>query len=459
MQLRRAWRLDVAGVILLAAGLASALAVFSHDPADLPGAVHPVNATPRNMLGEYGALAAHELLTALGLALHVWFAAWFVLVLVLFVRRDLPVWTVRLFGWLLLVPTVAVAAHRWGTPTPSSPVVGVGGSVGAWVDAWLRERLDHANQLAAIAAAGVVGVALAGQFAWRPLGRLVRLLAVYTARLLVAVIRLLIASARLPGRLPRVRPSFRLRLPAFRLPALRRRRQPAPPPLPVEPVKQIPPPPEPLPPAAKPAVKPVASTGIRLRDEIPIKHHGMSLLPDVPRDPDEPDLEERASLSNGLHSERQALRRLRAAADPPARRRSPDRPGRPRCALRDRANLLEKTFRDFGLSVKVVGINTGPVVTMYEIALETGLRVAKVTTLADDVALNLKVPSVRIVAPLPGKNAVGIEIPNESRADVRLKEVLQASTARTARSKIPLFLGKTPRADRWCATSPTCRTC
>lgn len=440
MQLRRAWRLDVAGVILLAAGLASALAVFSHDPADLPGAVHPVNATPRNMLGEYGALAAHELLTALGLALHVWFAAWFVLVLVLFVRRDLPVWTVRLLGWLLLVPTVAVAAHRWGTPTPSSPVVGVGGSVGAWVDGWLRERLDHAGQLAAIAAAGVVGVALAAQFAWRPLSRLVRLLAVYTARLLVAVIRLLIAATRLPGRLPRFRPSFRLRLPAFRLPSLRRRRQPAPPPLPVEPVKQTPPP-EP-PPTTKPAVKPVASTGIRLRDEIPIKHHGMSLLPDVPRDPDEPDLEERASLSNGLHSERQ---RFAGFELPPIHLLEDARPivqADHDAQLRDRANLLEKTFRDFGLSVKVVGINTGPVVTMYEIALETGLRVSKVTSLADDVALNLKVPSVRIVAPLPGKNAVGIEIPNESRADVRLKEVLQASTARAARSKIPLFLGK-----------------
>ena len=95
--------------------------------------------------------------------------------------------------------------------------------------------------------------------------------------------------------------------------------------------------------------------------------------------------------------------------------------------LRDRAALLEKTFTDFGLNVRVVGINTGPVVTQFEIALETGLRVHKVTRLADDMALNLKVPSVRIVAPIPGKNTVGIEIPNELRADVRLKEVVLAS--------------------------------
>src|SRR5205823_11476694 len=92
--------------------------------------------------------------------------------------------------------------------------------------------------------------------------------------------------------------------------------------------------------------------------------------------------------------------------------------------LRERAALLEKTFTDFGLKVKVVGINTGPVITQYEVSLETGLRVHKVTRLADDLALNLKVPSVRVVAPIPGKNTVGIEIPNEHRAVVRLKEVI-----------------------------------
>jgi S-DNA-T family DNA segregation ATPase FtsK/SpoIIIE len=110
--------------------------------------------------------------------------------------------------------------------------------------------------------------------------------------------------------------------------------------------------------------------------------------------------------------------------------------------LRERAALLEKTFADFGLRVRVVGINTGPVITQFEVALETGLRVHKVTRLADDVALNLKVPSVRMVAPIPGKNTVGIEIPNELRADVRLKEVILASARKVAKLKLPLFLGK-----------------
>jgi len=110
--------------------------------------------------------------------------------------------------------------------------------------------------------------------------------------------------------------------------------------------------------------------------------------------------------------------------------------------LREVAALLEKTFTDFNLAVRVVGIHTGPVITQYEISLETGLRVNKVTALADDLALNLKVPSVRIVAPIPGKNTVGIEVPNEHRAVVRLKELLLASAAKVAKTKLPLFLGK-----------------
>ena len=110
--------------------------------------------------------------------------------------------------------------------------------------------------------------------------------------------------------------------------------------------------------------------------------------------------------------------------------------------LRDVAALLEKTFGDFGLKVKVVGIHTGPVVTQYEIALETGLRVSRVTGLSDDLALNLKVQSVRIVAPLPGRNTVGLEVPNEHRAVVRLKELILAAGPKVAKSKLPLLLGK-----------------
>jgi S-DNA-T family DNA segregation ATPase FtsK/SpoIIIE len=110
--------------------------------------------------------------------------------------------------------------------------------------------------------------------------------------------------------------------------------------------------------------------------------------------------------------------------------------------LRDVAAQLEKACADFGLTVKVVGIHTGPVITQYEISLDTGMRVAKITALADDLALHLKVPSVRILAPIPGKNTVGVEVPNEQRAAVRLKELVTAAPALVARMKLPLFFGK-----------------
>lgn len=110
--------------------------------------------------------------------------------------------------------------------------------------------------------------------------------------------------------------------------------------------------------------------------------------------------------------------------------------------LRQRAGELEQAFRDYGINVKVVGINTGPVITQFELALETGLRLNKVTRLADDIALSLRVPSVRMVAPIPGKNTVGVEIPNELRATVRLKEVMATVGPRLSSMRIPLFLGK-----------------
>ncbi len=110
--------------------------------------------------------------------------------------------------------------------------------------------------------------------------------------------------------------------------------------------------------------------------------------------------------------------------------------------VRRNAKILEQTFLDFGYQVKVVEIETGPVIAQYEVQLEAGLRLSKITSLADDLAIALRVPSVRIVAPIPGKNTVGIEVPNSQRQIVRLREVIEESGARAAKMRIPLFLGK-----------------
>ena len=110
--------------------------------------------------------------------------------------------------------------------------------------------------------------------------------------------------------------------------------------------------------------------------------------------------------------------------------------------VRRQAKLLEKTFANFGFNVRVVEIQTGPVISQFEVELEAGLRLSKITGLADDVAIALRVPSVRIVAPIPGKNTVGIEVPNTERQLVRLREVIEETNGKAQSMRIPIFLGK-----------------
>jgi len=111
--------------------------------------------------------------------------------------------------------------------------------------------------------------------------------------------------------------------------------------------------------------------------------------------------------------------------------------------VRRKAKILEKTFLDFGFKIKVKDIETGPVIAQFEIELEPGLRLSKITSLADDLAIALRVPSVRIVAPIPGKNTVGIEVPNAERQLVRIRDVIEEANAKQLRKMgIPLYLGQ-----------------
>ena len=106
------------------------------------------------------------------------------------------------------------------------------------------------------------------------------------------------------------------------------------------------------------------------------------------------------------------------------------------------AATLEKTFGQFGLNIRVSEVDTGPAVTQFELDLEPGLRLNKVTALEDDLAIALRVPSVRVVAPIPGKNTVGVEVPNEKQVTVRLKELILATGSKLDDLKIPLFFGR-----------------
>ncbi|MBF0619930.1 MAG: DNA translocase FtsK 4TM domain-containing protein, partial [Candidatus Omnitrophica bacterium] len=106
------------------------------------------------------------------------------------------------------------------------------------------------------------------------------------------------------------------------------------------------------------------------------------------------------------------------------------------------AKTLEQTLESFGVTVRVVDIERGPVITRYELEPAAGVRVQSINSLADDIALAMQASSVRIQAPIPGKNRVGIEVPNGLSAAVVLKDVLIQGDIRNAKSKIMLALGK-----------------
>ena len=114
----------------------------------------------------------------------------------------------------------------------------------------------------------------------------------------------------------------------------------------------------------------------------------------------------------------------------------------------DKAFMLEqsarltKTLENYGVKGDVVAIRPGPVVTMYEFAPAPGTRVAKISNLADDLAMSLEALRVRIVAPIPGKAAVGIEVPNKTREKVFMKEIVADDAFRKAKSKLPMAIGK-----------------
>lgn len=294
-------------------------------------------------------------------------------------------------GWLVLTVSVATFACAWPTGLVQAPLVGEGGTVGAWL--WLHASAAFGESMAvglvgAMAWVGVLlvwpGLALGGTRALRRLTERVRTFAGRLAtRAFAWVRRLLRRGATAPQLMP-VDSSPSVSIDRTARCATDRARSSREDMSSDMLVSQ----------SAKPAGKPL----VRLDRDLPP-----------------------LSLLEAASAEVQA---------------------EPELVLRERAERLQQSLADFGLQVQVVGIHTGPVVTLFEIALETGLRLSRVTGLAEDLAVCLRVPSVRIVAPLPGKNTVGVEVPNSRRQTVRLRELIEASGDFVRLARLPLFLGK-----------------
>jgi len=410
------WRLDAVALTLLGSGALFAAAV---------GTARALFGGP-NVFGGVGDRAAAYLVDPLGWAALVFLAGWLAVAGLLVVTRSPPRVAARLGGWGLLTLAAACAADWSGSKLSPVSVAGPGGAVGALARVEMEDHLDAPWDGLGFALAVVAGVFLVAD-------------------------RLILAGGRAGGVVgghlwrggvwanDRVAAGGDLALAALGRVAAALRRPVRTPGLPLPPATPHAPAaipithPEPLAFELKLAAEEPAEARL---DDIPIHSHaenadapGLAALLRAVAPPDDDEGEPPAY----------ELPPLSLLNDP-----EPFPVEDHEQKLRDMALLLEKTFTDFGLSVKVVGIHTGPVITQYEVALETGLRLNKVTNLADDLALNLRVPSVRVVAPLPGRNTVGIEVPNEIRQTVRLKELVTAlaGTPKVMKFRLPIFLGK-----------------
>ncbi len=400
------------GLLALAAFLGASL--LSYDPADPPSKlVYPDRTETANLCGRSGAVASGLLFAGLGAGAYYLLASLVVLDVILLSRREIHAPWLRLVGWLLSLTglcTFATFAFPWLSP---GPVIGAGGYLGAAGKGILQEYFAAAGSYIVVASLIVGGLLLSTDYAivtvlaWlvgvpaSGLGKgAVRVGKAYAGKVRVRRSDLDPAGAKsdddqAAGASPAVRVVKRAE------------------------VERVQP---------EPAAKGAASNAApevpppRVRKPKPAGHQ--ELLEQI----------EASSNDGAADYELPSLDLLLASEPFCFDEQEKD--------VRRKAKILEKTFADFGFRIRVVEIQTGPVIAQFEVELEAGLRLSRITGLADDLAVALRVPSVRIVAPIPGKNTVGIEVPNTERQLVRLREVMEEAAGSSSTQRIPIFLGK-----------------
>ncbi len=395
-------RTDVLALGLFAVALFLGLALYSYDPADPPSSlVYPARGMAVNLCGPIGALLSSSLVNAFGLG------AWFILFSLLLVdlwmfSRD-PVRDpfLRVLGFAAILVAVCLLLQIFSPRLPPSPLIGSGGYVGAWGRVLLTENFSTAGSVVIVGTFLCVGLMLTTETKF--FGTVGRCLAFPIILLLwpfgARYRSVPPATADLP-RPPPLRENSRSKQNVS-----------------VEP------------PHAKAAVSGSARTSapssdFKVNPPLGTRSTGNSLM----------NLFRKAEPTYDSIVGLPPLEMLDDAEDFPFELLA--------TKAKATAAVLEQTFDEFGLNVKVSEIDTGPVVTQFELELEKGLRVSKVSNLADDLAIALRVPAIRVVSPIPGKNTVGVEVPNEKQVTVRLKELISACRDQTQEMRIPIFLGK-----------------
>ncbi len=127
--------------------------------------------------------------------------------------------------------------------------------------------------------------------------------------------------------------------------------------------------------------------------------------------------------------------------------------------LKANADLLRDTLLEFDVELESVSVTPGPVVTLYELVPATGVKISRIVSLENDIALKLAAKGIRIMAPIPGKSAVGVEIPNSNRSLVTIRSVINSNNYRDASAALPLAMGKTIAGRSSRTILPRCLTC
>jgi DNA segregation ATPase FtsK/SpoIIIE, S-DNA-T family len=413
-------RRDLWALALLAAVIFLAAALFSYDPADPPAKlVFPRHNQPVNVCGYWGAQASHWLFEGLGFGAYYVLVSMVALDAVLLLRRDAGHAWLRAIGWAIsLVGFTALAALAVPRLSPG-PVIGAGGYLGAIGRTILQTHFAQVGSYILAVSLLLGGLLLSTDYF------LIRLFAV-----------LVHTPAKTLGRgVIHVGAAYAQRINNRRRSDLD-----------------------------------VVETG-RKSDKLAVRMPGHTTQKKGVEDEADDKSDNAGSEPASTDGKKALGSRVGIIRPKPPKHEEPleeldESPGSPKQSdyelpslellirgepisfeeqekeVRRKAKVLEKTFLDFGFNVRVVEIQTGPVIAQFEVELEAGLRLSKITGLADDLAIALRVPSVRIVAPLPGKNTVGVEVPNNERQLVHLREVMEEGAAKAAKMRIPIYLGK-----------------
>jgi len=417
----------IATVVTAFVGAFLAVSVVSFDPADPPSeAVYPPNDPVRNWCGGVGAYVAYALLSAIGDAAYP---------LLLFVMTGALLWisnstledkAFRIIGGALLVLSVSVASAM--ITVEARMPEGNGGVLGLAVWMYLAPRLGVFGTVLLMIPVAVVGLVLLTD-TWL----IILPLAVFKwvrSRAKAPYKRIATAAVATAGAAGARIADYAGTAEAEPLVRVRKQRRPRP-----EPDEEDEDEDE-APHAAHPET--ATAAGPPLPTNVVIRHTRKA-KPTTDGKQKEFAFTPPASTPRNQDYKLPPVDLLQ---DPEY-----DEEGEDEEVVREKAEILTETLHDFGLSAKVVAIETGPVITQYELALAPGIKVGKVIALSDDLAIALKAPNVRIVAPLTGKDTIGVEVPNTARQIVRLKEIVLAATGAPKRMGLPLFLGKDSSGD------------